>query len=168
MTNTDHVHHINMRSYGRERALQMTYSWEQNRFEPGVCLLTSDAEEDAEGVSFADRIFSGLCSERVVIDQEIEARLTNWKLSRLAVVDRALLRLGVYELLYRRETPSTVVINEYIELARLYGSDEKTTMLVNGLLDRVARKNRPDECAGGFDKPLPFPTPSGGVPVLPG
>jgi N utilization substance protein B len=61
------------------------------------------------------------------------------------VVDRAIMRLGAAEILYRNDTPPKVAINEAIELAKRFGSEEKTAKLVNGVLDKLARDHRPDD-----------------------
>jgi N utilization substance protein B len=130
-------------------------------------LITDDVDADPEVMEFANSLFQGVVAERLEVDKAIGARLANWTIGRLAVVDRALLRLGTYEIMCIQETPPKVVINEYIELAKLYGSEVKTARLVNGVLDRIAREHRSDEITRSFEKPVPMPTPSGGVPVLP-
>ena len=89
-------------------------------------------------------MLAGFIKERPAIDAAVDKRLDNWTIHRLAVADRALLRLGSYEIMYCAETPPKVVINEYIELAKLYGSDIKTSKLVNAVLDKLAKEQRAD------------------------
>lgn len=134
------------RSRGREVALAMLYSYEQNRYADDGHLLADDAVDGADeaATSFAGAIFAGFCDKRVVVDAAIDKRLENWTIHRLAVPDRAILRLGAYELLFCDDTPPRVAINEAIELAKRYGSDAKTSRLVNGVLDRIARDHRPE------------------------
>jgi N utilization substance protein B len=135
------------RSQGRELALQFIYSYEQNKYVDDGMLLPGDdlAAVDAEATAFARELFQGFAAQRVPVDAAVDQRLENWTIQRLAVLDRALLRLGAYELLYCADTPPKVAINEYIELAKRYGSEAKTAKLVNGVLDKIAREHRPGE-----------------------
>jgi len=137
------------RTAGRELALQLLYAFEQNRYKDDGYLLTSDCKDglDPTSVQFAAELYQGFIAERIAVDAAVDKRLENWTLIRLAVCDRNLLRLGAYELLYRDDTPAKVAINEYIEMAKKFGSDGKTTKLVNGVLDRIARDHRTAEIA---------------------
>jgi N utilization substance protein B len=135
------------RSPGRALALQFLYSWDQNHYlDDGRLVpdeLMTEAAEDA--IAFARVLFAGCLAQRIPVDAAVDARLEKWTIQRLAVVDRAILRLGAYEIIYCPETPPKVAINEGIELAKLYGSEAKTAKLVNGVLDRIAREHRPTE-----------------------
>ncbi len=135
------------RTRGRILALQMVYSFEQNRYQSGVNLVPEDDREglEPEAIAFAQALFDGFSLQRVAVDAAIDQRLENWTIGRLAVIDRALMRLGAYELLYTPDIPPKVAINEYIELAKQYGTEAKTARLVNGVLDRIARDHRADE-----------------------
>jgi transcription antitermination protein NusB len=141
------------RTRGRELALQLAYSWEQNHYVDDGALLPDDvaAELDDATRAFAKELFAGLIAERAPVDAAVDERLENWNIGRLAMLDRALLRLGAFELIYRADTPPKVAINEYIELAKRFGSDAKTAKLVNGVLDRIAREHR----GGEVGKKLP-------------
>jgi N utilization substance protein B len=79
----------------------------------------------------------GVQLEKAVIDGLIQRTSTNWKLERMARVDRNILRLAVYELLRRPEVPVKVTLNEAVELGKKYGSEESSAF-VNGILDRIA------------------------------
>ena len=153
------------RTRGRIFALQMVYSFEQNRYQSGVNLVPEDdfADLEPEAKAFAQTLFDGFSAQRPAIDAAIDQRLENWTLGRLAVIDRALMRLGAYELLYTPDTPPKVAINEYIELAKQYGTEAKTARLVNGVLDRIARDHRADEVAPRADAKGPRPE----VPPIP-
>jgi N utilization substance protein B len=83
--------------------------------------------------------FSGFIVNRVPIDAAIDKRLTNWTIHRLAAVDRNILRLGAFEILYDTVTPPKVAINEAVEMAKRFGSEDKTAKLVNAVLDRLAK-----------------------------
>lgn len=132
------------RSRGRELALQMLYSFEQNKFIDDGMLLPADATDglETESVEFARVLQAGFAKERPAIDAAVDKRLENWTIHRLAVADRAILRLGAYEILYCSDTPAKVAINEYIELAKRYGSEAKTPKLVNAVLDKIAKEHR--------------------------
>lgn len=93
------------------------------------------AEPDAR--TFAERLVRGVAGERDAVDRRIADASRNWRLERMARVDRNLLRLAVYELCYcRADVPAKVAINEAIEIAKRYGATE-TPAFVNGVLDRV-------------------------------
>lgn len=133
------------RTRGRQLALQFFYSYEQNRFEDTGRLVPSDDLDDldAEARDFAKRLFTGFIAQRPAIDAAIDQRLVNWTIARLSVIDRAILRLGTYELIYGEDTPAKVAINEAIELAKRFGSEANTARLVNGVLDKIAKGTGP-------------------------
>jgi N utilization substance protein B len=128
----------------RSYAVQLLYSFDQKHYEDDGQLVPDEPENpvSSEAATFARGLFEGFCGERPAVDAVIDARLNNWTIDRLAVIDRSILRLGAYELLYCQDTPLKVVINEYIELAKIFGSEGKTAKLVNGVLDRIARECR--------------------------
>lgn len=89
--------------------------------------------------SYAEAIVRGVANNQPAIDDHIQAVSTHWRLERMARVDRNLLRLGAYELMYASDdVPRKVVINEAVEIAKIYGTQESSAF-VNGVLDRVAR-----------------------------
>ena len=92
---------------------------------------------EREVMSLAEALVRGVAAHRRAIDERIELVSTNWRLDRMAKVDRNVLRLAVFELHHRSEVPVKVVINEAIELGKKYGS-ESSGAFVNGVLDRVA------------------------------
>ena len=95
-----------------------------------------DLQEGAR--AFAKELAIGVEAHRAELDTRVGAHARNWRIERMAAVDRNVLRLAAYELSYT-ETPSQVVINEAIELARDFGS-ERSPAFVNGVLDAVARE----------------------------
>lgn len=129
------------RTQGRILALQRLYSFEQNHYVDDGLLAPDETLEgvEPEAIAFATELFDGFRKERTAVDAAVDARLENWTIQRLAVMDRAILRLGAFEILYCPGTPPKVAINEYIEIAKGFGSEAKTTKLVNGVLDRIAR-----------------------------
>lgn len=101
-----------------------------------------DTDEVVDVVSpgeaeFAQALVRGVLDEKADIDTRIEGSSTNWRLTRMPVVDRNILRLGTYELIQRSDIPASVSINEAIELAKKFGGAESRAF-VNGILDRIA------------------------------
>lgn len=89
-------------------------------------------------VEFARKLVAGVIQNRRAIDDVLRGLAKNWSVQRMSVVDRNVLRLGAYEILYTPETPVRVIINEGVELSKRYGSAESGGF-VNGLLDRIKR-----------------------------
>ena len=110
--------------------------------------------------AFAEALIQGVCAHRVEIDEMITRFAKNYQLSRLAAVDRNILRLGVYEFLHNAEVPPVVAINEAIELAKQFGSED-SGRFVNGLLDRiradVPRASKKALPPAGVDAPAAAP-----------
>lgn len=128
----------------REAALQMLYHWEIGRCGADEAIATywpahdPDGEVGEELRTFADALVRGVAERLAELDSLIAARAVNWRVERMAVIDRMILRLAVFELLGDAEIPPKVVINEAIELARTYSGDESVAF-VNGVLDAVRR-----------------------------
>ncbi len=95
---------------------------------------------------FAGRMALGTEANLPLIDEKIEKNSRGWKLSRLSKVSLAVLRLGIYELLFEKDTPVGVTINEAVELAKKYGGEEDAPF-VNGVLGAVARECGPKKPA---------------------
>ncbi len=130
------------RSRAREIALQVLYQDDLNSPSPDVVLqrfLRGRLQGDQKLVEFANELIVGVRQNRARIDQMIESTAENWKLSRMAVTDRNVLRLGTFEILFS-DTPDRVAVNEAIELAKRYGA-ANSAHFVNGILDRLM-KNR--------------------------
>ena len=89
---------------------------------------------------FIDSISKGTLANLEKIDQLIDQFALGWKIDRLPVVDRNILRMSIYELLYYEDTPPEVVINEAIELSKIYGT-EKAPKFINGILDRIWKEH---------------------------
>jgi N utilization substance protein B len=127
------------RTRARERALQALYQIDvaAEGIDDALARFWKSFEPvEQEVMSLADALVRGVASHRRAIDDTIEKVSTNWRLDRMAKVDRNVLRLAVYELI-ETEVPVKVVINEAIELGKKYGS-ESSGAFVNGVLDKVA------------------------------
>ena len=134
-TRRDHRHR------SREAALQALYHVEigQTDIDDALGAVWSLEATPARARAFADRLARGATAHVVDIDPLIAASGAHWRLSRMAVIDRLILRLAVYELLYAADTPRAVVINEALELARTFSADEAVAF-INGVLDDIRRR----------------------------
>jgi transcription antitermination protein NusB len=142
------------RRRGREFALQMLYQAEASGVPMNDVLAAfwGDREVPEEVRAFAERLATGAAAAQREIDALLVENLENWRLERLAIVDRNILRLAVYEFLHETETPPVVVIDEAIEVARRFGGDD-SWQFTNGILDAIRKKL---EAAGGHP-PLNLP-----------
>jgi transcription antitermination protein NusB len=96
-----------------------------------------EADLDESARQFATRLAAGTLQNLELLDERIRSRAEHWRISRMAVVDRNILRLAVYEFLYE-PTPRTVAINEALEIARRFSTYE-ATQFINGILDAIKR-----------------------------
>ena len=127
------------RSKARERALQALYQIDvaaEGIDEALSAFWRSFEPVEREVRDLAEGLVRGVAEHRRVVDEAIEGASSNWRLDRMAKVDRNVLRLAVFELL-QTDVPMKVVINEAIELGKKYGS-ESSGAFVNGVLDRIA------------------------------
>jgi N utilization substance protein B len=135
------------RRRAREAALQMLYQWEIGRASANEAIVTYWPARDAEGTvaeehrEFANRLVRGTIARVGELDELLAKRAQNWRVERMAVLDRLILRLATFELIDEPDTPAKVVINEAIELARTYSGDEAVGF-VNGILDAVRKDLR--------------------------
>ena len=125
------------RHRARERALQILFQYDIHG-KPGVWLdeFWKPLKESEETKAFAEQLVQGVREHRQDLDALIGRYATNWKVSRMHVVDRNILRLGAYELLWLDAVPAKVTLNEAIELAKDFG-DEEAAKFINGILDKV-------------------------------
>ena len=130
---------MGVRREGREIALKVLYRQEVT----GLTDPDIPGMEDArpEAIDFATELVRGVRAHLREIDDAIAAASEHWDISRMGAVDRTVLRIGVYETLRTPETPVGVIINEAVDTARKYSSEE-CGRFVNGVLDRIAREAR--------------------------
>jgi N utilization substance protein B len=129
------------RRRARECALQMLFSYDVARPSVEELIETywgemAEAAEEVRG--FANELVTGVIAHLNEIDERIRLRTEHWRISRMATVDRNLLRLAVFEFLYQPQTPTTVAINEALEIARRFSTHE-ATQFINGILDAIKR-----------------------------
>jgi len=129
------------RRKAREFALQMLYQAEASGTPVGdvAAAFWDDRDTPSDVRLFADRLARGTASALLAIDAILAESLENWRLERLAIVDRNILRLAVYEFLHETETPPIVIIDEAIEVARRFGGEE-SWQFANGILDAIRKK----------------------------
>ncbi|MFP4563855.1 MAG: transcription antitermination factor NusB [Spirochaetia bacterium] len=132
------------RRRGRILAFQALYSWEctgndTKRLAAFSWLDEAQAEKvSAEAYTFARLLFAGTVERKDEIDALIEEHLENWELKRLSRVDLALLRLGCYSLRYQHDVPASVTIDEAVDIAKEFGSED-SYKFINGVLDGVRK-----------------------------
>jgi transcription antitermination protein NusB len=135
------------RREGREVALQLLFHWDLNVQQSlgGAELeLFWEFRPSIQGVrTFATNLLNGVIARQATIDEKITKYTANYELRRISAVDRNILRMAIYEMLYAEDVPPIVAINEAIDIAKKFGTEE-SGKFVNGVLDRVKLDlNRP-------------------------
>jgi transcription antitermination protein NusB len=127
------------RHSGREAALQMLFQMEASgaSVDRVVELFWRNFEADPEGRSYADEVVRGIADALDKVDKRITQASAHWRLERMARVDRNVLRLGAWELENKLDVPRAVILDEAVELAKSYGTEDSSSF-VNGVLDKVA------------------------------
>jgi transcription antitermination factor NusB len=126
------------RTLAREIALKALYQWDLmgKDVEPALADFCRREANDSEVADFALELVQGCMETIKTLDEHITAAAENWEIGRMAVIDRTVLRIGVYELAFRDDIPPKVSINEAIDLAKKY-STESSGVFVNGILYKV-------------------------------
>jgi N utilization substance protein B len=130
------------RHQAREAALRSLYFWEIGQTDPARALETyfevhqPDAPEAVR--EFAQTLVLGTAADVATLDALIQKHSEHWRLDRLAVIDRLILRLGAWELQHAGDTPHAVILNEALELARTFSTDD-AVRFVNGVLDSIRK-----------------------------
>lgn len=127
------------RSNARERALALLYEAEMKHLVPSQVLAELVVAPDAYVVALVE----GVSAQRARIDQLLAAAAVGWEVGRMAMLDRNVMRIAVYELLEHPEVPTAVVLDEAVELAKRF-STEQSGGFVNGVLATIARQVRPE------------------------
>jgi len=134
------------RRKGRELALQMLFQWDLSKdsiHSVRRTFWTLHSESEDEVRAFADRLVEGTVERVESIDILLARHAEHWRVPRMAAVDRNILRVGSYELLYEPETPPAVVINEALEVARKFSTSE-SIHFINGILDSIRKEHEPE------------------------
>ena len=128
----------NRRHDNRVVAMQFLYSWESQRHGDLVTALFdffSEQEQPRDYYSFAEELIHGVIKDINLIDEVVKRYTENWAFERIAKVDLAILRLAIFELMRRTDIPPIVTINEAVDIAKSFSTDE-SKRFVNGILDR--------------------------------
>ena len=132
------------KSLARERALQCLYSIEIGRHpeENGASIFWEQFHSEDKSSAYFFRLVQGVRAHREELDAYISRFSEHWRLERMAAIDRAILRLAVFELLHSPEVPPKVAVNEAVELGKRFGS-ENSGAFINGILDSFLKTLRP-------------------------
>ncbi len=134
------------RRENRKCAIQFLYQWELNKpdeLADSVRVFFEEREQPRDYYAFAEELVHGVIQHIEAVDNEIREHAKNWKFERIAKVDLAILRLAIYELLFRKDIPPIVSINEAIDLGKVF-SNPDSKRFINGILDQMKNKiNRP-------------------------
>ena len=136
------VAHKSQRRENRMSVIQFLYQWEMNRSEvlaEDLYRFFENQEEERSYYSFAEELINGTLKHIETIDKEIVSHASNWSFERIAKVDLAILRLAIFELLYRTDIPPIVSINEAIDLSKIFSSPD-SKRFINGILDKMKNK----------------------------
>lgn len=126
------------RTRARRQAVQMLYQREMTGEPVGAIIANKTfSVEDGDPSEYCFQLVRDVEAHLDAIDAEIEATSENWSLSRMPYVDRNILRLATYEIMFEEEVPDSVVINEAIEAAKVYGGED-SSKFVNGVLGKIA------------------------------
>ena len=141
------------RTITREKAMTILYQiflYNKNKINYTIDEMINELIEEIEiedrkkiDIEFLKELVSGVLDNINDIDNRVEKYLENWSLERLGLTDQAIIRIGVYELIYT-DTPDLVCINEAIELSKKY-SDEKVSKMINGVLDKIYHERLDNE-----------------------
>lgn len=129
------------RTSARRSTVQVLYTSEIQDERPTVLIETGRClEEDGPLSDYAIALIKGVEEKMGDIDARLEESSDNWPVSRMPVVDRSILRIAVYEMLYVDDVPVSVAINEAVELAKAFGGEDESPRFVNGVLGKIARR----------------------------
>lgn len=128
------------RTSARRAALQVLYTSEITDESPAaIAEGNSRLDEDGPLPEYALKLVLGVESHRCAIDNHLAATSENWSLARMPIVDRSILRLATFEMMYIDDVPTSVTINEAVELAKDFGGEDESHRFVNGILGRIAK-----------------------------
>lgn len=131
------------RSFSRETALKVLFSLEFNSVEPSealsLLLESYKIKPDVDNI-FVLKLVKGVLENGDKIDSLIKKYSIHWKISRIPLIEKNILRIGIYELQFANDVPPKVVINEAIELGKKYGAEDAGSF-INGILDNIFKEN---------------------------
>lgn len=128
------------RTYARRAALALLYTSEIT--DEGATKIAEEGRflaEDGPLPEYAQSLVRGIEAHRIAIDKHLSSTSENWSVARMPIVDRSILRLATYEMMYVEDVPTSVAINEAVELAKDFGGEDESPRFVNGILGRIAK-----------------------------
>ena len=134
---------MGLRRKAREMALEVLYLCDVSSLsrEKAMVGVLKSSDLDSKTKIFMNRLIEGVLDKRETLDNIIIKYSENWEMKRMAALDRNILRLGSYELLYEKETPVSVVIDEAVEIAKSFSTPD-SGKFVNGILDKVKNERK--------------------------
>lgn len=137
---------MGLRRRSRELAMQVLFQGEFEKdlnVEQGLALYRESFDSEPEIWDFSKNLIRGVFLNKETIDQKIQSHSSHWKLDRMSIVDRNILRIAVFEMMFLgNEVPRNVIINEAIEVAKKFGATDSSGF-VNGILDQVSKSIEP-------------------------
>jgi N utilization substance protein B len=143
--------HFQQRRESRVAALQFLYSWEINRpndLAEALTLFFADQEQPRDSLAFGEELIHGVITHAAEIDGHIRGLAQNWDFDRIAKIDLSILRIAIFEMLFRKDIPPIVSINEAIDLSKQF-SNADAKRFINGILDRLKDKTGRDARKAG-------------------
>lgn len=137
------------RTRARRSALALLYTSEIT--DEGATKIAEEGRylaEDGPLPDYATALVRGVEAHRMAIDKHLAATSENWALARMPIVDRSILRLATFEMMYIDDVPTSVTINEAVELAKDFGGEDESHRFVNGILGRIAKMLEGEEDEG--------------------
>lgn len=132
------------RKKSREYLMQLVYQMQISKESAGEVydsfMENEDISKDGLDLTYIKSCLIGIMTNKDILDEKISENLVNWKINRISKVNLSILRVAVYELIYKEDIPAKVAINEAIELCKEF-SDEKSVSFVNGVLDKIYKKS---------------------------
>ncbi len=131
------------RHHGRELALKALFEYDLTKFDALALVSRVIKAESGDDRRFVEGLVNGVLAQESDIDRTIEENAIQWRVNRMPTVDRNILRLATFELMSSNDVPISVIIDEALELAQVY-STEQSKKFINGVLGQVAAKFRPE------------------------
>lgn len=136
---------MSIRRQSRELALQCLYQRDLGGNQAAdIALMSAHFDVSKKAAPYANELVDGIGQNWDSLNALLESHAKNWRLSRMAVIDRNLLRIAAYELIYKKDVPTSVILNEAIEIAKRYSTDDAASF-INGILDSICQNVRKDE-----------------------
>jgi N utilization substance protein B len=136
------------RRKARESTLQILFQLEFNdsQLDKTISQFLENKKADKEEKELCTRLICGIVANQAEIDKIIQSASQHWRISRMAIVDKNILRMAAYEMLYDKDLAPAIIINEAIEIAKKYSSEQSATF-INGILDALNKKKVKDDKA---------------------